>query len=108
MTVRSPNYNTDRSSDNTAQLTLFGVKRRSQAYREAITALATNERQLQFIELSTDIDAIVAEYGDIVGFNHAVSHLGIASGRIVSATATTVKLDKAVQLDDSKKYEIYI
>jgi predicted phage tail protein len=108
MTVRSPNYNTDRSSDNTAQLTLFGVKRRSQAYREAITALATNERQLQFIELSTDIDAIVAEYGDIVGFNHAVSRLGIASGRIVSATTTTVKLDKTVQLDASKKYEIYI
>ena len=108
MTVRSPNYNTDRASDNTAQLTLFGVKRRSQAYREAITALATNERQLQFIELSTDIDAIVAEYGDIVGFNHAVSRLGIASGRIVSATATTVKLDKTVQLDAAKKYEIYI
>lgn len=108
MTVRSPNYNTDRSSDNTAQLTLFGVKRRSQAYREAITALATNERQLQFIELSTDIDAIVAEYGDIVGFNHAVSRIGIASGRIVSATTTTVKLDKTVQLDAAKKYEIYI
>ncbi len=108
MTVRSPNYNTDRSSDNTAQLTLFGVKRRSQAYREAITALATNERQLQFIELSADIDAIVAEYGDIVGFNHAVSRLGIASGRIVSATATAVKLDKTVQLDAAKKYEIYI
>ena len=108
MTVRSPNYNTDRSSDNTAQLTLFGVKRRSQAYREAITALATNERQLQFIELSADIDAIVAEYGDIVGFNHAVSRLGIASGRIVSATTTTVTLDKTVQLDAAKKYEIYI
>ena len=108
MTVRSPNYNTDRSSDNTAQLTLFGVKRRSQAYREAITALATNERQLQFIELSADIDAVVAEYGDIVGFNHAVSRLGIASGRIVSATATTVTLDKTVQLDAAKKYEIYI
>lgn len=108
MTVRSPNYSTDRTSDNTAQLTLFGVKRRSQAYREAVTALATNERQLQFIELSTDIDAIVAEYGDIVGFNHAVSRIGIASGRIVSATATTVKLDKTVQIDASKKYEIYI
>ena len=108
MTVRSPNYNTSRASDNTAQLTLFGVKRRSQAYREAITALATNERQIQFIELSADIDAIVAEYGDIVGFNHAVSRLGIASGRIVAATTTTVKLDKVVQLEASKKYEIYV
>jgi predicted phage tail protein len=108
MTVRSPNYNTDRASDNTAQLTLFGVKRRSQAYREAVTALATNERQLQFIELSADIDAIVAEYGDIVGFNHAVGRIGIASGRVVSATDTTVVLDKDVVLDAAKSYEIYI
>lgn len=94
MTVRSPNYNTDHASDNTSQMTLFGVKRRSQAYREAITALATNERQLQFIELSADMDAIVAEYGDIVGYNHTVSRIGIASGRIRAATETTVRLDK--------------
>lgn len=108
MTVRSPNYNTDHASDNTAQLMLFGVKRRSQAYREAITALATNERQLQFIELSADIDAIVAEYGDIVGYNHTVSRIGIASGRIRSATETTVQLDKDVAMVDGKDYEIYI
>ena len=108
MTVRSPNYNIDHASDNTAQMTLFGVKRRSQAYREAITALATNERQLQFIELSADIDAIVAEYGDIVGYNHTVSRIGIASGRIRSATETTVRLDKAVTMVDGKGYEIYI
>lgn len=108
MTVRSPNYNTDHASDNTSQMTLFGVKRRSQAYREAITALATNERQLQFIELSADIDAIVAEYGDIVGYNHTVSRIGIASGRIRAATETTVRLDKAVTMVDGKDYEIYI
>lgn len=108
MTVRSPKYSLDSSSDNTAQLTLFGVKRRSQAYREAVTTLATNERQLQFIELGADIDAIVAEYGDIVGFNHAVSRIGIASGRIVSATATTITIDRSVTLEASKSYEIYI
>ena len=108
LTVRSPNYNTDGGTDNTANLTLFGVKRRSQAYREAITALATNERQLQFIELSTDIDGIVSEYGDIVGYNHAVSRIGIASGRIVSATTTTITLDKEVTLEKSKSYDLYI
>lgn len=106
--VRSPNYNTDDGTDNTTQLSLFGVKRRSQAYREAITALATNERQIQTIELSADIDAIVAEYGDIVGYNHAVSRIGIASGRLESATATTVTLDKDVTLEASRSYEIYI
>lgn len=108
MTVRSPLYNKDTGVDNTTQLTLFGVKRRSQAYREAVTALATSERQLQFIELQTDIDGIVAEYGDIVGYNHTVSRIGIASGRLASATASKVVLDKSVDLDPAKTYEIYV
>lgn len=30
-----------------------------------------NERQLQFIDLKTDVDSMVAEYGDIVGLNHS-------------------------------------
>ena len=108
MTVRSPAYSKDDGVDNTTQLTLFGVKRRSQAYREAVTALATSERQLQFVELQTDIDGIVAEYGDIVGYNHKVSHIGIASGRIVSAEASKLTLDKHVDMAPSKSYEIYI
>lgn len=108
MTVRSPLYNKDTGVDNTTQLTLFGVKRRSQAYREAVTALATSERQIQFIELQTDIDGIVAEYGDIVGYNHTVSRIGIASGRLASATASKVVLDKSVDLDPAKTYEIYV
>ena len=109
MTIRSPNYNKDNTwIDNTAPLSLFGVKRRSQAYREAITALATNERQVQTVTLSADIDAIVAEYGDIVGFNHAVSRIGIASGRIVAATSLTVTLDREVEISAARTYEIYI
>lgn len=108
MTVRSPLYNKDTGVDNTTQLTLFGVKRRSQAYREAVTALATSERQIQFIELQTDIDGIVAEYGDIVGYNHTVSRIGIASGRLASAMESKVVLDKSVDLDPAKTYEIYV
>ena len=109
MTIRSPNYNKDSAwTDNTAPLSLFGVRRRSQAYREAITALATNERQVQTVTLSADIDAIVAEYGDIVGFNHAVSRIGIASGRIVTATKSTVTLDREVEISAVKTYELYI
>jgi len=107
-TLRSDMYAKDNKQDNTAQLTLFGVSRRSQAYREGITALATNERQLQTIELSTDIDGITAEYGDIVGYTHAISKIGIASGRIVEATDTTVTLDKTIAIDAGKTYEIYI
>ncbi|MDD2960279.1 MAG: phage tail protein [Lachnospiraceae bacterium] len=107
-TLRNNQYELDAQQDNTAQLTLFGVKRRSQAYREGVMALAASERQLQTIELFTDINGITAEYGDIVGYAHSVSKIGLASGRIVSATKNTVKLDKTVSMENGKNYEIYI
>lgn len=107
--MRSPTYNDDMDvQDNPAKLTLFGVKRRSQAYREAIYTLAGNELQLQFVELKTDIDSIVASYGDIVGLNHAVSQMGIASGRVISATESTITLDKSIDLDENLQYEIIL
>lgn len=107
-TLRSKGWEQEDTQDNTAKLELFGVSRRSQAYREGVRALATNERQLQFVELSTDIDGVVCEYGDIVGYAHTVSRIGIASGRLVAATTSTITLDKAVSLEPDKTYEIYI
>ena len=107
--LRSPTYAADLSvQDNTAQLSLFGVKRRSQAYREGIYTLATNERQLQTVEFKTDVDGVVAEYGDIVGYNHAVSKIGMASGRIVSVEGNIVTMDKEVTLVAGTTYEIII
>ena len=107
-TLRSPAWVKDDAQENTAQLTLFGVSRRTQAYREGIYSLATSERQLQFVELGTDINGLVCEYGDVVGYAHTVSRIGIASGRIVGATATTLTLDKAVTMKPEAHYEIYV
>jgi predicted phage tail protein len=107
-TLRSDDYLKDKDGqDNTASLQLFGVSRRSQAYREAVTALATNERQLQFVELSTDIDGLVAEYGDVVGYSHTVSRIGVASGRLLNVKDNVIQLDKKVELNKDKSYEIY-
>lgn len=94
--------------DNTTDMTLFGVSRRSQAWREAIRALAINERQLQDIEFNADINAMVTEFGDIIGFNHAVSQIGVASGRIISVTDSTVTLDKEIAILPDLTYEIII
>lgn len=94
--------------DNTTDMTLFGVSRRSQAWREAIRALAINERQLQDIEFNADINAMVTEFGDIIGFNHAVSQIGVASGRIVSVTNNSVTIDKKVTILPDLTYEIII
>ncbi|WP_196602169.1 phage tail protein [Pectinatus frisingensis] len=105
--TRSQAWN-DSDQDNTTDLSLFGVARRSQAWREAIRALATNERQLQDVEFSADINAMVSEFGDIIGYNHAVSQIGIASGRIVAVSDNTIMLDKEIILSSALSYEIII
>lgn len=107
--VRSPNYaNNLKKNDNTAKLSLFGVTRRSQAYREGMYLMATNERQLQTVTFGTDIGGMVCEYGDVIGINHAVPQFGDASGRIVKAEGNTVVLDKFVVLKPNKNHSIMI
>lgn len=107
--VRSPRYAENRNlQDNTANVTLFGVSRRSQAHREALYYLATNERQLQTIKLSADVNALVCEYGDLIGVSHSVPRLGMESGRLVSISGTTIKLDKKVTLTASEPYSIIV
>ena len=107
--IRSTRYAQDvELQDNTAQLTLFGVSRRSQAYREGMYLLATNERQLETVTFSADINAIVCEYGDIIGVSHSVARIGLASGRIVAVDGNTITLDKDVTLDASESYGVKI
>ena len=107
--IRSARYAQDvELQDNTAQLTLFGVSRRSQAYREGMYLLATNERQLETVTFSADINAIVCEYGDIIGVSHSVARIGLASGRIVAIDGNTITLDKDVTLDASESYGVKI
>ena len=107
--VRSARYAENKNlQDNTANVTLFGVSRRSQAHREALYYLATNERQLQTIQLSADVNALVCEYGDIIGVAHTVPRLGLESGRIVSVDGNKIKLDKEVTLTASDVYSIIV
>lgn len=106
--IRSDAYASSEANgqDNTAQLSLFGVSSRTQAYREAVYALANNERQLQTIQFSADVNAFVCEYGDLIGVNSQVPRIGVAGGRIVSVSGTTVKLDKTVTFTEGEAYTI--
>lgn len=107
--VRSPAWSTDNEADESpASLTLEGVKRKSQAYREGMYALANNLLVTQFIDLNTNIDALVCSYGDIVGYAHAVSQIGIVNGRILNATANTVQFDKTVSVTADKTYQVIL
>lgn len=107
--LRSPTYTNDlKLQDNTAKLALFGVKRRSQAYREAVYTMACNERQIELITFPVDVNAIVCEYGNIIGVNHSVPQLGEASGRIISVDGNVIKLDKKVHMIAGDSYSIMI
>lgn len=107
--VRSAKYAEQKNlQDNTANITLFGVSRRSQAHREALYYLATNERQLQTIQLSADVNALVCEYGDLIGVAHTVPRLGLESGRVVSVSGNEITLDKKVTLTASEVYSIIV
>lgn len=107
--LRAPNYIDDLTKvENSADLTLFGVTRRSQAYRDGMYALATNERQLETVTFTTDVEGMVCEYGDIIGVNHAVGQFGIASGRIIGCTENTITLDRKVLLEKNKQYSIVL
>jgi hypothetical protein len=107
--IRSARYAQDvELQDNTPELQLFGVSRRSQAYREGIYTLATNERQLETVTFSADINAIVCEYGDIIGINHSVAKVGMASGRIIAVDGNIITLDKEVSMEDGEAYGVKI
>lgn len=107
--VRSSKYAEARTlQDNTADLSLFGVARRSQAYREAMHCLAVNERELQTVQFGADVNALVCEYGDIIGVSHAVPRIGVLSGRIVYVSGNTITIDKEVMLAASESYSILV
>ena len=105
--LRSPSFN--QFNDSTAELKLYGVSRRTQAFREGIQALATNERQLQFIDLETDINGLTCEYGDVVGVASEVMNVSVASGRVDHVYKNgSIRLDKPILMEAGKTYGIYI
>lgn len=105
----SPAYATDLSlPDNTAKVTLFGVSGRSQAYREGMYYLATNERQRQSVSFEVDVAGLACQYGDIIGVSHTAAQLGAASGRVVKVATDEIRLDKEVSNVQDRYYTLTV
>lgn len=92
---------------NKSSLQLIGVTKPTEAWRAADYRLLCNQYQLRTIEFEVDIDALACTVGDVVRISHDIPQWG-QGGRLVSATATTVTLDKAVTLSVGSTYEITI
>lgn len=89
------------------QVTLNGITRYRQAYREAKYRLNLNKYLTRTVSFNVDIDAIACTVGDVILVQHDVPRWGIG-GRVESATTNTVTLDKSVTLEPDKIYQIMI
>lgn len=97
----------DRPS-NKVSAQLIGCTSPAQAWRYADYALAGNEYWLRTIKFDVDIDALACTVGDVISFQHDVPQWGLAGGRVVSATSTSVTLDQSVTLEEGVTYGIMI
>ena len=107
LTVYASDYDTGAAVKNPTQVTLDGITTATQAYKEAAYRLRLNQYLTRTVSFDADVDAIACQVGDVILVQHDVPQWG-EGGRLVSATTTTVKLDKEIFLDHTKNYQITV
>ena len=85
----------------------MGITNLSQAYRAGRYFLNCNKHIKRTAEFVVGTDAIDSEVGDVIGISHDVPAWG-ESGRLVSATSNSVKIDKEVDLVKGEAYVITV
>jgi predicted phage tail protein/sulfur carrier protein ThiS len=95
------------SSAQRVQFSNRGIRRPTQAWREAMFRLKRNELLRRTAEIGADIDAIACTVGDLVWVQDDVTQWG-EGGRIVSGTTTTLVLDKSIVLTNGLVYDVVL
>lgn len=90
ITVYGDTYNSDGYAK-PAQVTMDGITKMSQAYREGVYQLQCNKLQLRTVTFECGIDAIACTVGDVVIVAHDVPQWQ-CSGRVESVNGNTVLL----------------
>lgn len=103
-----PNYESTALAVNPVQTTYYGITDYKHAYMEAAYLSRCNQYLIRTEHWDADIDAMACMLGDVVDLQHDIPRWGDAGGRIVSATETTVTLDKEVTLLAGRSYAIKI
>lgn len=86
---------------------LIGCTKRQQAIDYSRFLLRSNEHLVRTVTFEADIDAIPVQPGDVFGIAHDIPLWG-ESGRVVSATATTIDLDRAVNMETGNSYNVIV
>jgi sulfur carrier protein ThiS len=90
-----------------ATLDCFGVTKESEVWRLAMRRLMANKYLTRTIDIDVDIEALNATIGDVGYVQHEVPQWG-AGGRVVSATSSTITLDREVTIDYGTTYKILV
>jgi hypothetical protein len=85
----------------------FGATSRGQARRYGLWKLLSNKMQKEVVSFKTGENAGFIRPGDVINVQDADRYALRYSGRIVSATTTTVTLDKAIDLTAGYTYTLY-
>lgn len=99
-------YSTDEVPQKTT-INQMGITDASHAYRVGRYHLNSNKHVRRMVEFEASTEAIECEAGDVIEVSHDVPAWG-RSGRLVSATTTTLQLDEEVDLIDGKEYKIKV
>ncbi len=90
-----------------ASLPLQGVIKPSEVWRHCRYYLATTQNLTRVVTVNMDTDSIAFTLGDVINVQHDVPMWG-EGGRLVSATSTTITLDKQVTIETGKTYAVMI
>lgn len=102
------NTNITESSSNRTGVSLRGVVRTTQAWRESTYRLARNEYLLKSGEIHVDIDSLACTVGDLVWIQDDVTQWGVGGRCGTGSTLNTITLDQPVTLESGKSYEVSV
>ncbi len=105
--VTDASYDTSAFVPNVSQVVLHGCVDRTLAAAHGRYLLNCNKYLRRTITFEADVDAIACQVGDLVNFSHDVPSWGYG-GRVVSATAGGVTLDRSVTRVPGQTYRALI
>jgi len=107
LSVVAPDYYDNTVTTKKSTISLLGVTNPSAAYRAGKYFLHCNKQLRRSVEFEVGVDALACTVGDVIYFAHDVP-MWAYSGRVVSATSTSVTLDQEVTVTEGKSYAIII
>jgi predicted phage tail protein len=91
------------ATGNITQFTIQASVPRAVAWKHCKYKLRLNNYINNTVQITTNVNAIVSDLGQVIGVQHDVPQWGYG-GRVVSATTTTITLDKPVVMEADKTY----